>query len=107
VGRFQAALRHEPAPTPEWPAELQTDDEINAWFYAADRDRPLADVLRDSRAVFDQLVETLAAFPEADLHDPARIPWLEGETWNGAVLFGHFHDEHEADMRAWLARIRA
>ncbi|HEX9036147.1 MAG TPA: ClbS/DfsB family four-helix bundle protein [Ktedonobacterales bacterium] len=107
VGRFQAALRHEPEPAPEWQAELQTDDEINAWFYAADRDRPLADVLRDSRAVFDQLVETLAAFPEADLHDPARFPWLEGETWNGAVLFGHFHEEHEPDMRAWLAKIRA
>lgn len=110
VGRFQAALRHEPPPPPPWPAELQTDDDtdqINAWIYAAARDQPLADVLRDSRAVYDQLVATFVAFPEADLHDPANFPWLEGETWNGAVLFGHFHEEHEADMRAWLARIRA
>jgi len=106
VGRFQAALRHEPPPAPYWPAHLQTDDEINAWIYAANRDRPLADVLRDSRAVFDQLAEALDAFPEADLADPARFPWMEGEPLSGAAFFGHFHEEHEADMRAWLERVR-
>lgn len=106
VGRFQAALRHEPAPAPPWPPRLQNDDEINAWFYVADRDRPLADVLRESREVFDQLAETLSAFPEADLRDPARFPWLEGEPISGAALFGHFHEEHESDIRAWLDRVR-
>lgn len=106
VGRFQAALRHEPSPPPSWPPHLQTDDEINAWFYAADRDRPLAEVLQESRDVFQQLVEALAAFPDADLRDPARFPWLEGEPLTAALLFGHFHEEHEADMRAWLERIR-
>ncbi len=106
VGRFQAALRHEPAPPPPWPAQLRTDDEINAWFYAADRDRTLADVLRESREVFEQLAGALAAFPEADLLDPARFPWLEGEPLTAAVLFGHFHEEHEPDMRAWLEKIR-
>lgn len=106
VGRFQAALRHEPLPPPLWPAHLQTDDEINAWIYAANRDRPLADVLRESRDVFEQLVETLAAFPAADLLDPTRFPWLEGEPLSGALFFAHFHEEHEPDMRAWLERIR-
>src|SRR5215472_4916501 len=93
VGRFQAALRHEPTPPPPWPSELQTDDEINAWFYASDRDRPLADVLRESRDVYEQLVETLDAFPAADLLDPARFPWLEAGDipLTGAALFGHFH----------------
>ena len=107
VARFQAALRREPMPAPEWPSYLHPDDEVdevNAWIYAANRDKSVADVRRESRETFDQLVQTLAAFPEADLHDPARFPWLEGETWNGAALFGHFHDEHEADMRAWLAK---
>jgi hypothetical protein len=106
VARFQAALRHEPQPATIWPAHLQTDDEINAWMYAADRDRPLDDVLRDSRDVFEQLVAALAAFPEADLLDPSRFPWLEGEPLSGAALFGHFHEEHEPDMRAWLERVR-
>ena len=106
VGRFRAALRHEPAPPPPWPAHLQTDDEINAWIYAAHRDRPLAEVLRESRDVFQQLVEALDAFPEADLLDPGRFGWLEGEPLTGAAFFGHFHEEHEPDMRAWLERIR-
>lgn len=40
--------------------------------------------------------------------DPARFPWLGAEDFplTGAALFGHFHEEHEPDMRAWLARIR-
>ncbi|MGH2486960.1 MAG: ClbS/DfsB family four-helix bundle protein [Ktedonobacterales bacterium] len=108
VGRFQAALRHEPLPPPPWPSHLQADDEINAWIYAANRDRPLADVLRESRDVFQQLVETFDAFPEADLLDPTRFPWLEGDDLplTGAAFFAHFHEEHEPDMRAWLERIR-
>src|SRR5690348_16726306 len=76
VGRLQAALRHDAPPPPAWPSHLQTDDEINAWIYAANHDRPLADVLRDSRAVFEQLVETLDAFPEAELRDQARFQWM-------------------------------
>ena len=106
VARFQAALRHEAQPPAPWPTHLQTDDEINAWIYAANRDLPLADVLRESRDVFEQLVETLAAFPAADLLDPARFPWMEGEPLSGAAFFGHFHEEHEPDMRAWLDRVR-
>ena len=108
VGRFQVALRHEPEPQPQWPSQLQTDDEINAWIYAANRDLPLADVLRESREVFEQLVETLDAFPAADLLDPTRFPWLGSEDLplSGAALFGHFHEEHEPDIRAWLVRIR-
>ena len=107
VGRFQAALRHEPESAPQWPPHLHDDDEINAWIYAANRDRPLADVLRDSNDVYQQLVDTLAAFPEADLNEPGRFPWLGDEAWNGPAFFAHFHEEHEADMRAWLAKHQA
>jgi hypothetical protein len=107
VGRFQAALHHEPTPPPFWPEHLQTDDEINAWIYVGNHARPLADVLRESRDVFDQLVETLDAFPEAELLDPTYFSWLEGEPLTAAALFGHFHEEHEPDMRAWLDRARS
>jgi hypothetical protein len=108
VARFQAALRHEPQPAPPWPANLQEDDEINAWIYAANRDRSVSEVLSDSRAVFEQLVETLGAFSEADLNDPARFPWLEEGDFplTGAIFFAHFHEEHEPDMRAWLEKVR-
>src|SRR6202521_5973988 len=47
--RFQALLRHEPDFAPPWPPDLREDDEINAWMYEANRNRPLADVLSESR----------------------------------------------------------
>jgi len=106
VRRFQATLNHEPNFPPLWPSELQDDDEINAWMYESNRDRPLADVLSDSREVFQQLVNAIDAFSDDELQDPQRIEWLEGEPLNGAFVFSHFHEEHEPDMRAWLERVK-
>lgn len=102
VSRFQAALQHQPTPTPPWPSYLQNDDEINAWMYEASKDQPLTAVLQEDRAVFQQLVDTLSAFPEAELLNPQRFEWLEGEPLSGAAFFGHFHEEHEPDIRAWM-----
>src|SRR3954453_196876 len=48
VLRFRAALDPTVNMTPDWPAELDEDDEvdeINAWIYKDNRDRPLVDVL--------------------------------------------------------------
>ena len=109
VLRFRAALDPTVDITPYWPAQLDEDnevDEINAWIYKANRDRPLADVLTDSREVFQQLVAAVSALNDEQLNDPQRFPWLEGERLTGAFLFGHFHEEHESDMRAWLARVK-
>ena len=66
VLRFRAALDPTVDITPYWPADLDEDnevDEINAWIYKANRDRPLADVLTDSREVFQQLVAAVSALP--------------------------------------------
>ncbi|MFL5655585.1 MAG: ClbS/DfsB family four-helix bundle protein [Ktedonobacteraceae bacterium] len=66
VLRFRAALDPTVDMTPDYPAELDEDDEvdqINAWIYKANRDRPLADVLNDSREVFQQLVAEVSALP--------------------------------------------
>ena len=106
VARFQAALRHESSFSPPWPPHLETDDEINAWMYAANRDRSLSDVLQESRDVFQQLFDTLNVFPEAALLDPTRFGWRENDAPTGAAFFAHFHEEHEPDMRAWLEKIR-
>jgi hypothetical protein len=103
VGRLQAALEGDDPPPP-WPAELQTDDAINAWIDEANHERPLREVLNDSRQVFQQLVAAIEAFPETELLDLQRFPWMEGQPLTGAAFFAHFHEEHEPDMRAWLAR---
>src|SRR5690348_9692378 len=106
VRRFQALLHHDPDFSPPWPPELQEDDEINAWIYEANRERPLADVLSESREVFQQLVETLAAFSEEELQGLRRTLGLEEEPVSGSMFFAHFHQEHEPDMRAWLQKVK-
>ena len=106
VARFQAVLRHEAAFSPPWPPHLETDDEINAWIYEANRDKSLSDVLQDSGDAFQQLVDTLEAFPETELLDPKRFGWTEDDVPTGAAFFAHFHEEHEPDMRAWLGKIK-
>ena len=106
VRRFQAMLNHEPDFTPPWPPELQEDDEINAWIYEANRDRSLADVLSDSREVFQQFLDVIAAFPDDAFQNPQRFAWPEDQPLSGKLAFSHFHEEHEPDMRAWLDRVR-
>lgn len=106
VRRFQALLHHEPDFSPPWPPELQEDDEINAWIYEANRERPLADVLSDSREVFQQLLDTLDAFSEDELQGLRRTLGLDEEQVSGSIFFAHFHEEHEPDMRAWLAKVK-
>ena len=61
VRRFQALLKHEPDFSPPWPPELREDDEINAWIYQANCNRSLAEVLSESRDVFQQLVVAFGA----------------------------------------------
>ena len=104
VVRLQAAQRGQMNPPLPWPAHLQTDDEINAWIYEANRDRPLREVLNDSRQIFQQLVAALEALPEAELMDPHHFPWMYGRLLTAEELFAHFHEEHEPDMRAWLGQ---
>src|SRR5579872_6446642 len=105
VRRLQAMLNHEPDFTPPWPPELQDDDEINAWIYKSNRDRPLADVLSDSREVFQQMVNLIAAFSDDEFQNPQHVESLQGEPLSGKLFFDHFHEEHEPDMRAWLDRV--
>lgn len=109
VVRLQAWQRGEEAPPPPWPPELLTDDAVNTWIYATNHDRSLQDVLAESRQVFEALVDTIVALPESHLLDPVRFgfDWTEGEPMTAAALFGHFHEEHEPDMRTWLAQQQA
>jgi hypothetical protein len=106
VARLQAAQRGEPDPPPPWPAHLQTDDEINAWIYAANHGRSVQEVLDESHHVFQQLLTAIEGLPDKVLMDVQHyLPWLEGNPFSAGGIFAHFHDEHEPDMRAWLARV--
>ena len=115
VARLQAAgrgaLRGEPPPP--WPAHLQTDDEINAWIYDSYRGRSLREILEESQQVHRQLltvieglpddvrIETIQASPDREFY----LILLNNERFPVGEFFDHFRDDHEPDVRAWLARI--
>jgi hypothetical protein len=108
VARLQAAQRREPEPPPPWPAHLQTDDEINAWIYETNHERPVREVLDESHQVFQQLLAAMEGLPDEVIMDPGRhLPWLEGQPLSAGQFFAHFHEEHEPDMRAWLAQMES
>lgn len=105
VARLQAVQRDQPEPPPPWPAQLQTDDEINEWIYQSRRDHSVQRVLDESHQVFQQLLAILEGLPEEVLADVHRFPWLEGQPLTATAFFAHFHEEHEPAMRAWLAQV--
>lgn len=94
----------QPEPHPS-PRDVQL---INDWTYYTNRDRPVSAVLADAHAVWQQFTEIIEAFPEADLVEPGRFWWLKNKALGPYMLadfVGDFHEEHEAPLRAWLARI--
>jgi hypothetical protein len=103
IRRLEAAARGEPEPPPPWPAALTDDDAINDWIQGRNHDRPLDDVLADADRSYERLATAIAALPEEAVVRPGHFPWMEGRALAGGDLFGHFHEEHEQDVEAWLA----
>ena len=106
VDRLQAVGRSQPEPPPPWPPHLQTDDEINAWIYESNQGRSVGEVLDESHQVFQQLLAVIEGLPDDSLIEPAyHIVQLGSQRFSASEFFDHFHDDHEPDMRAWLARV--
>ena len=106
VARMQAAQGGEPEPPPPWPAQLQDDDAINAWIYETNRERSLCAVLDESHQLFQQLFAVIAALPEDIAIEPEwRVVQFGDQRFAAGEFFDHFHDDHEPDIRVWLARV--
>jgi uncharacterized damage-inducible protein DinB len=107
VANLQAAQRGEPEPPPHWPAHLEAEDDINAWIYQANRGRSVREVLDETQHVFQQLLAVIEGFPDdvrVEHIEPAfYLVWVDGERFLTGEFFNHFHDDHEPDIRAWLA----
>lgn len=106
IDRLEAAAAGRPEPSPPWPPELEEDDPINAWFYEQHRDDPLNDVLSAWDASFDRLRAVFVSLPDEAMYDPAYFPWTEGTALINVIpggFLGHFREEHEPVLRAWLA----
>lgn len=112
VDRLQAAARGESEPPPPWPAQLQTDDEINAWIYESYRERSLRQVVEETNQIFQKIFAAVQGLPEdvqiEQVHQQGRVyhlVWLGEERFQPGEFFDHFHDDHEADVRSWLRKI--
>lgn len=107
VERLEAGLEDR-TPNLPWPENLEEGhdvDEINRLFYESHRNKPVAEVLRDSEATFDDAERLLSEIPEADLFTVGRYAWLPGYALGPGVISGtcaHFYVDHEPDIRAWL-----
>ncbi|MEZ4645397.1 MAG: ClbS/DfsB family four-helix bundle protein [Chloroflexota bacterium] len=108
IARIQAALRGEPEPSTPWPAHLQTDDEVNAWIYESNRARSVREILDDTERLFQQLLAAITGLPDDVRIDAAHhVIWLGEKRFSASEFFDHFHDDHEADIRAWLAQVES
>lgn len=109
VDRLQAAGRAEPEPPPLWPAHLETEDEINAWIHESNRGRSMGEVLDETREVLQQLLAVIESLPEdvriEHIEPKFHLVWVGDERFLAGEFFDHFHDDHEPDIRAWLARM--
>jgi hypothetical protein len=104
VARLQAAGRGEAEPAPPWPTHLQSEDEINAWIYESYRGRSVREVLDETGQVFQQLLAVIEGLPEDVRIEPDwHLVWLEDKRFPAGEFFDHFRDDHEPDVRAWLA----
>ncbi len=104
VARLNAALLGQPEPTPPWPSTLQSEDDINSWIYSTNKDRSVEYVLETCRDSLRQLRSFVMRLPEdAQINDFYR-QWQSGnQSFPIGEFFDHFHDDHEANIRSWLA----
>lgn len=107
LARLDAARSGQTPVPPPWPAHFNEEDdveEINAWIYQANRDRPLQEMLDEYQRSFSAMGEAVSALSERDLTEPGRYEWLEGEPLATVLTasFGHLHEEHEPALRDWL-----
>jgi hypothetical protein len=106
VARVEAGLSGGRPSLPDWPADLDEDDEhtVNNWIAESNRHRPLREILDESERTFDRLETALRALPEEDLVTPGRYEWMEGLPLSAIVesSLGHYYEEHGQDVHGRL-----
>lgn len=111
LARVRAAYTGEPEPTPPWAGEATGDDQINAWIQARTVARSDDTVLAEAHDLFDDLAALIRQMPEAYLNRRGSIPWTDDYILGPAVVsgdwYGHFRDDHQEDVEAWLAGLAA
>ena len=90
--------------------DLLDVDQRNALIQQENKDRTVADLLKESRSVFERLLQVVQLLPEQDLLDPHRyeryvVPFWEKSSplWQCIASDSYEHyQEHIASIRALL-----
>ena len=72
-----------------------TLDEVNARAFAASHARPLAEVQAEEAAAYQALLALVERTSEADLFDPQRFAWTQGQpffNWIEGNSYGHYQE---------------
>lgn len=77
-------------------------DELNARFFARDRDRPLADVRAGERDAYERMLAAVAGASDEELFDGSHFGWTEGDPL--ADWFRGNGDEHYEEHLEQLTR---
>lgn len=105
LNRLESDLTGAPRKEP-WPSSIDRDDydKVNDWLHEQNRDRPISDVLADTRALSNRVRALIAAIPEEKLFDPSLSPDDDsyGVEIASGEFFSHLPDEHLPDVNAWL-----
>jgi len=106
VNRLRAQANGEAQPASAWPVHMKTDEEINEWIYESDKEKFASEVLQERTAVFVRLRELVASLTDEQLTDAAQFENLRGKSISATLtdgsFFGHFHEEHESQLRSWF-----
>lgn len=82
-----------------------TQDECNRIVYEENRERPLADVLAEARAVYRDFLDGVKHLDDDELTDPGRYLGMPPDWTPWRILAGccyeHYAAHHKA-IRAWL-----
>jgi len=79
-------------------------DQRNAQVFAANHDRPLADVQRDEQQAYQRLLALVERASEDDLFNPQRFAWTRGRPyveWIAGNSYGHY-EEHLPALLEWI-----
>ena len=81
-----------------------SEDDRNAAVYEQNKDRPLDDVLAESKQVAADYLAALGSLTDDELNDPGHFAGMPA-TWRPwrTVYDPHHYAHHAADIRAWLA----
>ena len=99
IGRLGALARDQPDPPAPWSADLNDDDQINAWIRDQHADRPPEQLVAAYDASYDRLVDVLESLPDQKMS--IEVPWI-CQPLVEVDFTGHLNDEHVPAVRAWL-----